>query len=131
MQRFCLCRDVLFLIGNAWRAVVGVYYPASDETGSGKNMLHYGIVCMGVGPEIVYALPAPVNAGRGNSMGPPVGCEPVNRPVWIVRKPSSLFNDPVCGVFSYDQTECPDNVPVCILAYVAVQCLYFRDDEVP
>lgn len=104
------------LVSDSRRAVVGIYYSASCESGLFQNFLHDDIVGVCVCPEARHALPAPFYAGLGNTVCNAGGREPVDSPVWPVCQPSALLYHLICRVFSCDEAECSGDFPVCCLA---------------
>lgn len=113
------------LVSDSRRAVVGIYYSASCESGFFQNFLHDGIVGVCVCPEVRHALPAPFHAGLGDTVCDAGGRKPVDSPVWPVCQPPAMFYHLICRVFSCDEAECAGDFPVCGLADETVPGLDF------
>ena len=65
------------LVCNARRTVIRIDYPASDEARTLQQALHHRVVGMGVGTQIAHSLPAPADAGLGDSADAAIRGEPV------------------------------------------------------
>ena len=118
-----------FLVGYPRRTVIRVYYTAAAEAGPLEYCLHYGIVGMGVGPQVMYLFPAPAYAGIGHTLGQTRGCKTVDCAVRAACKPSAVLDQAVCRVIPCNEAECAGDVSVRIFAYQASGSRYFGKDE--
>lgn len=119
------------LVCDTGRAVVSVNDAAAPESVLCKSVLHRDIVRVCISPEVVYALPAPVEACIGYPSLTAAGCKPVYRAVRSWRKPCPLLYQPVCGVFPYDEAECAGYVPAPVSAHKAVRSRNLRKEKFP
>lgn len=98
------------LVGDTRGTVVCVDNAAARETVQGQYVLHNSIVCMRICTEIVDTVPAPAYAGIHNAFYQTGGSKTMDGPVWSRSKPPAVFNEPVCRILPYNETERSGNL---------------------